>query len=94
MASGNLQRWILRNSKPLPAGDMRWWLFRSMKLAQGKVCAALSMTIPGASMAMLLPGADMALSLPGASVALSLPGADIDLATPGASIELQDCSND
>lgn len=59
--------------------------------AIGKVCAALTLSIPGATMALALPGAAMAMSLPSADVGMTTPSAGIDLAIPSANIEFTDC---
>jgi hypothetical protein len=60
-------------------------------LAVGKVCAAITLSIPGATLTLALPGASMALSLPSADMSMTTPSANIDLAIPSANIEFTDC---
>ena len=60
-ASGDLRRWILRSNTPIASGT---------KMPVGKVCAALYMTIPGATMALTTPSADMSMTIPSANIDL------------------------
>lgn len=60
--------------------------------AIGKVCAAITLSIPGATMTLSLPGAAMAMSLPGADMDLTIPGVDMSMAIPSANIEFTDCN--
>lgn len=58
---------------------------------QGRLCAVISMSIPGASFAMSTPSASFDLSAPSASFVLSAPSATVSISTPGATIEMEDC---
>lgn len=59
--------------------------------AIGKVCAAITLSIPGATMALALPRAAMVLSLPSADMDLTTPSADMSMTIPSANIEFTDC---
>lgn len=97
--AGDLRTLPWRRGYSTPAGggvtgDYRGFMpwFRYGLQIQGKMCAAISMTIPGATFAMATPGATFAMTTPSASMAISAPGATIALTAPGATIELEDCT--
>jgi len=74
---------------------LRRWLFgpfwRRRSVVQGKMCATLSMLIPGGTMAMATPSGAMELFAPGGTITMAGPGGDVNLLTPGGTITIEDC---
>jgi len=73
----------------------RWFIApfwrNGRRLVQGKMCATLSMLIPGGAMTMVTPSGTMELFAPGGAMAMTAPGGDVDLLTPGGTMTIEDC---
>jgi len=72
--SANLGRWIRRSATVAntTSGDiLRWiWRYSGGHRAQGKVCAHITMSIPGGMMNMTNPGGAMTLATPGGEITI------------------------